>query len=61
MDGPIHLNQYRNRNARCFRLGSKATKNSLNTYTTTRYGYKTIFIVSGCRKCDMTSVVDVNV
>nr|CAJ73904.1 unknown protein [Candidatus Kuenenia stuttgartiensis] len=50
MDGPIHLNRYGNRNARCFRLESKTTKNSLSTYTTTRYGYKTIFIVSGCCK-----------
>jgi len=52
----IHLNRYRNRNARCFRLKSKTTKNSLSTYTTTRYGYKTIFIVSGCCKWNMMTV-----
>ncbi|QII13032.1 hypothetical protein KsCSTR_36530 [Candidatus Kuenenia stuttgartiensis] len=33
-----------------YRLENKTTKNSLSTDTTTRYGYKPIFIVSGCCK-----------
>ncbi|QII11977.1 hypothetical protein KsCSTR_25980 [Candidatus Kuenenia stuttgartiensis] len=37
-------------------LENKTTKNSLSTDITTRYGYKTIFIVSGCCKCNMMTV-----